>query len=223
MYVSTTRPPRSTPRMGGAAVVVRVPILLCVRRRACPGMGDLTSFLAPVQGTISSWFGPRAQPTAGASTNHQGIDYAVPVGTPVSAAAPGTVIFAGTQSGFGNTVVVDDGSGVQTLYGHLSQINVNVGQAVGAGDNLALSGATGTVSGPNLHFQVSVNGVPVDPTQYLNNVVPAVDASTATFDNPDVSPGLDVTALGDQLSSIDPATAALAAVAAGIAFYAFAD
>ncbi len=127
------------------------------------------SLTSPIAGDapISSLFGPRLQPVAGASTNHQGIDYAVPVGTPVLAAGAGTVVFAGVQSGFGNTVIIDNGGGVQTLYGHLSSIGVSVGQPVGDGDQIAASGATGTVSGPNLHFQVMVNGIPVDPTTQL--------------------------------------------------------
>jgi hypothetical protein len=161
------------------------------------GLGQLTP---PIAGspTISSLFGPRAQPTAGASTDHQGIDYAVPVGTPVLAAGAGTVIFAGVQSGYGNTVVIDNGNGVTTLYGHLSSIGVSVGQSVSDGDQVALLGATGTVSGPNLHFQVDINGVPVDPTTQLlpadstddstdlSNVttaglVPSLDMFTAAF------------------------------------------
>ena len=123
----------------------------------------------PISGSpiISSLFGPRAQPTAGASTNHQGIDYAVPVGTPVLAAGDGVVTFAGQQSGFGNTVVIDNGNGVSTLYGHLSSIGVSVGQSVSDGDQVALSGNTGTTSGPNLHFAVFNNGVAVDPTAQL--------------------------------------------------------
>jgi murein DD-endopeptidase MepM/ murein hydrolase activator NlpD len=148
------------------------------------GLGlTLTS---PIAGdpTISSLFGPRAQPVAGASTNHQGIDYAVPVGTAVLSAGSGTVVFAGVQSGFGNTVIIDNGNGVQTLYGHLSSIGVNVGQSVDDGDQIAASGATGTVSGPNLHFQVMINGVPVDPTTQL---APAIDSTSDDSDTGDDS------------------------------------
>jgi murein DD-endopeptidase MepM/ murein hydrolase activator NlpD len=135
-----------------------------IRRR---GFGQ--ALTPPISGTpiISSLFGPRSQPTAGASTNHQGIDYSVPVGTPVLAAGDGTVTFAGVQSGFGNTVVIDNGGGVTTLYGHLSSIGVSVGETVSDGSQIALSGNTGTTSGPNLHFQVMQNGVPVDPTTQL--------------------------------------------------------
>jgi murein DD-endopeptidase MepM/ murein hydrolase activator NlpD len=143
------------------------------------GLGQ-QQLTAPISGTptVSSLFGPRAAPVAGASTEHQGIDYAVPVGTPVLAAGDGTVIFAGVQSGFGNTVVINNGNGVTTLYGHLSSIGVNVGQTVGDGDQIALSGASGTVSGPNLHFGVYENGVAVDPTSQL-----APDVTDLTADD----------------------------------------
>jgi murein DD-endopeptidase MepM/ murein hydrolase activator NlpD len=169
------------------------------------GLGiTLTS---PIAGDpiISSLFGPRAQPVAGASTNHQGIDYSVPVGTAVLSAGAGTVVFAGVQSGFGNTVIIDNGNGVQTLYGHLSSIGVSVGQSVDDGDQIAASGATGTVSGPNLHFQVMVNGVPVDPTTQL---APAIDTSD----------GSDYSDTGDD-SSDDSGSSALwigAALLAGL-------
>ena len=160
------------------------------------GLGQLTS---PIAGdpTISSLFGPRAQPVAGASTEHQGIDYAVPVGTAVLAAGDGTVTFAGQQSGFGNTVIINNGNGVTTLYGHLSSINVSVGQTVSDGDPIALSGATGTVSGPNLHFGVYQNGVAVDPTMSL---APAVDYSTIDALLPDTT---DTSTPATLLSSID--------------------
>lgn len=141
------------------------------------GLAQLTP---PISGTptISSLFGPRAQPTAGASTDHQGIDYAVPVGTAVLAAGSGTVIFAGTQTGYGNVVEIDNGGGVTTLYGHLSSIGVSVGQTVSDGDQIALSGATGTVSGPNLHFGVYDNGVAVDPTTQLLPISDDLDSAT---------------------------------------------
>lgn len=129
------------------------------------GLG--AQLLPPVAGPVSSDFGPRAQPTAGASTNHKGIDYAVPVGTPVAAAAGGRVVFAGVQSGYGNVVQVDNGGGVVTTYGHLSAIRVHQGDEVAAGQLLGESGATGTVTGPNLHFGVSVNGVWQDPESFL--------------------------------------------------------
>jgi murein DD-endopeptidase MepM/ murein hydrolase activator NlpD len=171
------------------------------------GFGSLTP---PIAGTptISSLFGPRFQPVAGASTNHQGIDYAVPVGTPVLAAGSGTVVFAGVQSGFGNTVVIDNGNGVTTLYGHLSSIGVGVGQSVGDGDVLALSGASGTVSGPNLHFGVYQNGVAVDPETQL-----APDLSGDAT-------GLDLSTFIDPSATPDPVMLGAAALALGLLVYA---
>ena len=171
------------------------------------GFGALTP---PILGTptISSLFGPRAQPVAGASTNHQGIDYAVPVGTPVEAAGDGTVIFAGVQSGFGNTVVIDHGGGVTTLYGHLSFIGVSVGQSVGDGQQIALSGATGTVSGPNLHFGVYENGSAVDPeTQLAPDFMDSGDVLPPVFDD-------------GSSAGPDPVMLGAAALALGLALYA---
>lgn len=103
------------------------------------------------------------------------------------------MIFAGVQSGFGNTVVVDNGGGVTTLYGHLSSIGVSPGQSVGDGEQLALSGNTGTTSGPNLHFAVFDNGVAVDPMSQLGaDLAGAVDTSgvdlSSVFTSADGSP-----------------------------------
>ena len=98
---------------------------------------------------------------------HEGIDIAVGTGTPVHAAATGTVIYAGWMSGYGNIVVIDHGSGLSTAYGHNSSLGVAQGTAVGAGAVIALSGNTGHSTGPHVHFEVRVNGVPVDPLGYL--------------------------------------------------------
>lgn len=139
---------------------------------------------------ISSPFGSRVAPLPGASTNHPGIDYAVPTGTPVLAAGDGTVIFAGVQSGFGNVVQIDNGGGIVTTYGHLSAFAVSPGQLVSDGQQIALSGATGNVTGPHLHFQVNVDGVAVDPTTYLSD-------GTTSFDPMSLaSLGVDLPAIG---------------------------
>lgn len=121
------------------------------------------AFTPPVQGPVSSNFGTRAKPGPGASTNHQGQDFAVPVGTPVNAAKDGTVKFAGTMGGYGNVVIIDHGDGTETRYGHLSQIGVKPGDQVQGGQPIAASGQSGNATGPNLHFEVRQNGVPVDP------------------------------------------------------------
>lgn len=172
-----------------------------VRRR---GMG--ASLTPPISGTptISSLFGPRVQPTAGASTNHQGIDYAVPIGTPVLAAGDGTVTFAGVQSGFGNTVMVDNGNGVTTLYGHLSSIGVSVGQPVSDGSQIALSGNTGTTSGPNLHFAVFDNGVAVDPTAQLAPSLVNSSSTDSSFLPSFDSLSSDFTDSVDTAATVDP-------------------
>lgn len=130
-------------------------------------------FSVPIAGLprISSPFGGRISPTAGASSDHKGIDYAVASGTPVQAAAAGTVIYAGWQSGFGNTVQIDHGGGYVTTYAHLSQVGVSMGQAVDAGAVVGLSGSSGTTTGPNLHFGITLNGQWVDPAGYLNGGV----------------------------------------------------
>ena len=100
------------------------------------------------------------------------------------AAGDGTVIFAGNMTGFGNTVQIDNGAGVMTLYGHLSSIGVSVGQSVSDGDQIALSGNTGTTSGPNLHFGVYENGSAVDP---MLSLAPAVDYSNIDALLPDLT------------------------------------
>jgi murein DD-endopeptidase MepM/ murein hydrolase activator NlpD len=115
----------------------------------------------PVSGPVTSGFGVRW------GRMHEGIDIAVPSGTPVGAAASGTVIFAGWMSGYGNLVAIDHGNGLSTAYGHNSSLVVSVGQTVSAGAVIAYSGSTGHSTGPHVHFEVRVNGTPVDPLGYL--------------------------------------------------------
>ena len=115
----------------------------------------------PVSGPVTSGFGPRW------GRMHEGIDIAVGTGTPVRAAAAGTVIYAGWLGGYGNLVVVDHGGGLSTAYAHNSAFASSVGQAVSAGEVVAYSGNTGNSSGPHVHFEVRVNGSAVDPLGYL--------------------------------------------------------
>ena len=91
---------------------------------------------------------------------HEGVDIAVPSGTPVHAAAAGTVIHAGWLGGYGNLVVVDHGNGISTAYAHNTSVAVAVGQQVAQGDVIAYSGSTGNSTGPHVHFEVRVNGAP---------------------------------------------------------------
>jgi murein DD-endopeptidase MepM/ murein hydrolase activator NlpD len=115
----------------------------------------------PVSGPVTSGFGPRW------GRMHEGIDIAVPLGTPVRAAAAGTVIYAARLGGYGNLVVVDHGGGLSTAYAHNSSFASSVGQAVVAGQVVSYSGSTGNSSGPHVHFEVRVNGSAVDPLGYL--------------------------------------------------------
>jgi murein DD-endopeptidase MepM/ murein hydrolase activator NlpD len=98
---------------------------------------------------------------------HEGIDIAAGLGTPIRAAAAGTVIHAGWLGGYGNLVVLDHGDGLATAYAHASAILVGVGQSVAQGQTLSLVGSTGNSTGPHLHFEVRVNGSAVDPLLYL--------------------------------------------------------
>lgn len=122
---------------------------------------------APILGArLSSVFGRRNHPVLGGVRMHTGIDYAAPVGTEVTATGAGRVVFAGTIRGYGLTVDIDHGGGVVTRYAHLSGIaeKIQDGSRVKAGERIGAVGATGLVSGPNLHYEVRVDGQPVNPT-----------------------------------------------------------
>ncbi len=129
------------------------------------GNGQLSH---PVPGArITSDFGYRVAPTAGATSRHDGIDYGASTGTPIYAADGGTVITAAYNSARGNYVVINHGNGMQTWYQHCSAMYVSAGQTVSRGQNIAAVGATGIVTGPHLHFEVHVGGVPVNPRLYI--------------------------------------------------------
>lgn len=124
-------------------------------------------FSWPTNGTITSGFGRRSSPTAGASSFHQAIDIGAPAGTPVNAADGGKVIYCGWYGGYGNRVVVDHGNGYKTCYSHLSGYQVKQGQVLRKGQQLGKVGSTGVSTGPHLDFQVEQNGQYVDPSKYL--------------------------------------------------------
>ncbi len=127
------------------------------------------TYIKPIAGgRRSSGFGARSAPTKGASTNHKGIDWAVPIGTTVVASNAGTVTHAGWASGYGYAVYISHGDGRQTRYGHLSKVLVKPGQTVSQGERIALSGNTGRSTGPHLHFEIRINGTAVNPLNYLN-------------------------------------------------------
>ena len=121
----------------------------------------------PADGRITSTFGPRVHPVFGDTRMHSGIDIGAGRGAPVRAAASGVVVGANYERGYGNVVVINHGGGVATLYAHLSSFSVRAGQTVSASMRIASVGSTGYSTGPHLHFEVRVNGVPVNPLGWL--------------------------------------------------------
>jgi murein DD-endopeptidase MepM/ murein hydrolase activator NlpD len=139
---------------------------LAARIRAAQA-GNTTSTVSssgliwPVSGPITSPFGWRW------GRMHQGIDIGVPSGTPIKAAASGTILYCGWEEGYGNLVVIDHGGNIATAYGHQSSIAVTCGQHVDQGQTIGYVGCTGHCTGPHLHFEVRIDGNPVDPMGYL--------------------------------------------------------
>jgi murein DD-endopeptidase MepM/ murein hydrolase activator NlpD len=118
---------------------------------------------AVVPASVNSTFGWRSDPITGRPRFHNGIDIAAAYGSNVEAAGAGRVAFAGAQGGYGETVLIDHGGGRQTRYAHLSELLVRAGDSVQAGQVVGRAGSSGRSTGPHLHFEVLVNGTPVDP------------------------------------------------------------
>lgn len=132
--------------------------------------GNGGSMGLPVNGArLSSGYGSRIHPITGKRKTHTGVDLAAPQGTDIHAAEGGVVIVAEWWSGYGNTVIIDHGDNVWTLYGHIRNggIKVEKGQQVKRGEKIAEVGSTGNSTGPHCHFEVRINGNPVDPMPYL--------------------------------------------------------
>lgn len=142
----------SAPRPDGSAYVVGTGVY----GWPCPGYYDVTS---P--------YGMRLHPVLGYYKLHTGVDFGAPSGASIVAADSGTVISAGWQGGYGNCVIIDHGSGMSTLYAHMSEILCSEGQSVSSGETIGLVGSTGYSTGAHLHFEVRVGGDPVDPMGYL--------------------------------------------------------
>ncbi len=123
----------------------------------------------PVRGWVTSGFGKRISPFTGTWKMHEGLDIATRVGRPIIAPADGRVTYVGVEAGYGKLLVIDHGYGVVTRYGHNSKILVKVGQKVKRGQKIAAVGNTGRSTGPHLHYEVRVNGVPVNPRNYILN------------------------------------------------------
>jgi len=126
-----------------------------------------TPSIQPTEGWITSEFGARDHPFTGISSVHEGMDIATQFGNPVVASASGIVLFAGEKGGYGKLVIVDHGFGITTYYGHLSEILVRPGVRVSRGQMIGRVGNTGFSTGPHLHYEVRILGVPVNPQNYL--------------------------------------------------------
>lgn len=131
------------------------------------GPESYQGFVLPASGGVGSGFGMRVHPIFRTSRMHSGVDIGGAMGNPVVAAKAGEVISAGWRGGYGNCVIIDHGGGVATLYAHLSEIDVGVGDRVGQREVIGLVGSTGWSTGPHLHFEVRVNGAPEDPLLFL--------------------------------------------------------
>jgi len=124
-------------------------------------------YVWPTDGGIGSYFGLRVHPVLGYSRLHGGLDIGGRMGQPIWAAKEGVVILAGRNGGYGNTIVIDHGNGVATLYGHQSSFVISNGDFVETGQHIGNVGSTGLSTGPHLHFEVRIDGGVVDPLPYL--------------------------------------------------------
>ena len=122
------------------------------------------SLIRPISGIITSRFGARSSIR---SSSHTGLDISAPTGTPISAAASGTVTFSGYKGSYGNMLVISHGNGVQTYYAHCSKLYVSAGTKVTQGQKVAAVGSTGNSTGPHLHLEIRVNGVAYNPQNYV--------------------------------------------------------
>jgi murein DD-endopeptidase MepM/ murein hydrolase activator NlpD len=126
-----------------------------------------TPSLWPTQGWITSGFGYRLSPWGEGVKMHKGIDIASPYGSAVFAPSDGTVVYSGYKGGYGNTVIIDHGYGISTLYGHNSELFVHEGDKINRGMKISSVGNTGSSTGPHLHYEVHVDGIPTDPSKYI--------------------------------------------------------
>jgi murein DD-endopeptidase MepM/ murein hydrolase activator NlpD len=126
-----------------------------------------TPSIWPTRGWVTSDFGVRLDPYSADRSMHQGLDIATPHGQPVVTPSDGTVVFNGTEGGYGKVLVVDHGYGVKTRYGHLAEVHVRLGERVVRGQKVAAVGNTGRSTGPHLHYEVRVNGIPENPRKFV--------------------------------------------------------
>jgi murein DD-endopeptidase MepM/ murein hydrolase activator NlpD len=126
-----------------------------------------TPSIWPARGWVTSDFGTRIDPYTAERKMHHGLDIATPHGQPIYTPSDGTVVFSGVEGGYGKVLVIDHGYGVKTRYGHVSEIFVRAGEHVNRGDKVAAVGNTGRSTGPHLHYEVRVNGIPENPRKFI--------------------------------------------------------
>ncbi len=180
--IHTGRMPASARGMGGPFIPATVPAQASAFERqlfrikiARANLDQLHRTLTavpvrkPIMGEIdlTSTFGIRSDPFGRGPAMHSGLDFRSNVGDPVRATAVGTVVAAGWNGGYGKMVEIDHGSGLSTRYGHLSAIDVKVGQHVRNGQVIGRVGSTGRSTGPHLHYETRINDTPVDPQKFL--------------------------------------------------------
>ena len=129
----------------------------------------MTPSIWPAEGHLTSGFGYRVNPFTGKSVLHAGVDIANRIGTPIVAPARGTVTFSGWQNAYGNSIIINHGNAITTRYAHMEKLLAKEGQVVNRGDVIGAIGNTGRSTGPHLHYEVRVGGVPVNPMRYILN------------------------------------------------------
>jgi len=142
-----------------------------IRLLPAPGLGEIsfTPTLWPVIGRITGSFGERLDPFSGEGAFHTGVDISSQYGDGVRAAADGVVTHAALRAGYGRLIVVDHGFGAATWYGHLSSFTVAPGMRIKRGNLIGYVGVSGRTTGPHVHYEVRINGAPVNPMRYLRN------------------------------------------------------
>lgn len=171
-----TAPPTETPK----ALVSRLDRLSVEAARQEQSLQELQAYFQdqksllastpsiwPARGWVTSDFGQRLDPYTAGRVMHGGLDIAAPHGKEIFSPSDGTVVFAGLEGGYGNVIVIDHGYGIKTRYGHLSRINVKAGERVKRGALIAAVGNTGRSTGPHLHYEVRVNGIPQNPRKFI--------------------------------------------------------
>jgi murein DD-endopeptidase MepM/ murein hydrolase activator NlpD len=142
--------------------------ILCERLDARRTYLESLPSLWPVHGLLASGFGVRVSPFTDTEVFHHGLDIDAPKGSPIRAAGAGKVVRCGFEPRYGNLVVIDHGNGYRTIYAHLSKRMVELGDTVRRGDLIGKVGDSGRTTGPHLHYEVHVNGLPVNPVRFLN-------------------------------------------------------